>query len=119
LALAWGAIKALRVHRRNRPASRPFEGAMPSTAIRALSYDEVTRTLFVTFVDGDTYAYFEASPALYRDFRAARSKGGFFARRVRGLYRYRRLEGPGDQPEPSPVRGSGGPASPPPAAARH
>jgi len=28
---------------------------------------------------------------VYRDFRAARSKGGFFALRVRGSYRYQQL----------------------------
>ena len=65
---------------------------MPSTAIQGLSYDDETRTLFVAFVDGDTYAYFDAPRGLYEDFRAARSKGGFFARRVRNRYRYQRLE---------------------------
>jgi hypothetical protein len=64
---------------------------MPSTAIRELSYDDVTATLFVTFIDGDVYAYFEVPPMVYRDFRAARSKGGFFALRVRGSYRYQQL----------------------------
>ncbi len=90
---------------------------MPSAAIRRYSYDEETRTLFVTFIDGDTYAYFDAPPGLYQDFRAATSKGGFFARRVRDKYRYQRLDGPDEAPEPSPVPGSGGPASPPPAGA--
>jgi hypothetical protein len=64
---------------------------MPSTAIRRYSYDEATHTLFVTFTGGDTYAYFDAPARLYQDFRAARSKGGFFARRVRDRYRYQRL----------------------------
>jgi hypothetical protein len=93
---------------------------MPSTAIRRLSYDEETSTLFVTFVDGDTYAYFDAPRGLFQDFRAARSKGGFFARKVRNRYRYQRVDEPPDAaPEASLPRGSGGPASPPPAAARH
>lgn len=61
---------------------------MPSTAIRSLSYDEETRTLFVTFVDGDLYAYLEAPPEVYRAFRSARSKGRFFAREIRGRYAY-------------------------------
>jgi hypothetical protein len=91
---------------------------MPSTAIRNVSYDAVTRTLFVTFVDGDLYAYFDVPAAVPDGFRAARSKGGYFARAVRGRYRYQRVEGPGG-PEgaASPARGPGGPASPPPAAA--
>jgi hypothetical protein len=91
---------------------------MPSTAIRRFSYDEVTRTLFVTFVDGDLYAYFDVPAEVHDGFRAARSKGGYFARAVRNRYRYQRLEGPED-PEGAPAnpRGPGGPASPPPAAA--
>jgi cellulose synthase/poly-beta-1,6-N-acetylglucosamine synthase-like glycosyltransferase len=88
---------------------------MPSAAIRRYSYDEVTRTLFVTFVDGDTYAYFDAPQRLYDDFRAATSKGGFFARRVRDKYSYQRLDAP---EEPSLFPGSDDPASPPPAGAR-
>jgi hypothetical protein len=65
---------------------------MPSTAIRSLSYDDQTGTLFVTFVDGDLYAYSDVPPALYEAFRRARSKGRFFAARVRNRYPYRRLE---------------------------
>ena len=91
---------------------------MPSTAIRRLSYDEVTRSLFVTFIDGDLYAYFDVPPKVYDDFRTARSKGGFFARRVRDRYRYEKLGGEDDDDLfSSPATPSGGPASPPPAAA--
>jgi hypothetical protein len=92
---------------------------MPSTAIRTLSYDDETATLFVTFIDGDVYAYFEVPAQVHADFRAARSKGGFFARRVRSKYRYQKVGGDkGDDlfgATASPP--SGGPASPPPAAA--
>ena len=91
---------------------------MPSTAIRTLSYDDETATLFVTFIDGDDYAYFEVPPQLAHDFRAARSKGRFFARRVRNRYRYQRVDGEDDDGMAArPSRPSGGPASPPPAAA--
>ncbi len=92
---------------------------MPSTAIRRLSYDEATSTLFVAFIDGDTYAYFDVPAGLYRAFVAARSQGGFFAARVRDRFRYQRVDEPGGEGEESvsPGPGSGGPASPPPAAA--
>ena len=89
---------------------------MPSTAIRSLSHDDVTATLFVTFVDGDAYAYFDVPAAVFQAFRAARSRGGFFAAQIRNRYRYQRLDGP-DAGAPSPSGPSGGPASPPPAAA--
>ena len=93
---------------------------MPSTAIRTLSYDDDTATLFVTFIDGDTYAYFEVPPRVHRDFAAARSKGGFFARRIRGRFRYQKVGGEDDAGDlfgVSPPGPPGGPASPPPAAA--
>lgn len=67
---------------------------MPSTAIARTSYDPVTSTLFVSFVDGDTYAYFAVPERLHHDFSNARSKGGFFARKVRNRFRYQRLEDP-------------------------
>lgn len=64
---------------------------MPSTAVRRLSYDHETRTLFVVFVDGDLYAYRDVEPELYTAFMKATSKGGFFARHVRGRYPYAKL----------------------------
>lgn len=71
---------------------------MPSTAIRQLSYDEVTRTLFVTFIDGDIYAYLGVPAEVYGEFRAVTSKGGFFSRHVRGRYPYRKLGEAGGGP---------------------
>jgi lysyl-tRNA synthetase class 2 len=71
---------------------------MPSTAIRSLSYDQVTSTLFVTFVDGDLYAYFEVPAKLYDAFKSARSKGGFFAKHVRPRYRYKKVGEQGVSP---------------------
>ena len=89
---------------------------MPSTAIRNLSYDAQTGTLFVTFVDGDLYAYAAVPETVNRAFERARSKGGYFARHVRGRYAYRRMAAGG---EPSPSAPPGGPAWPPPAGAAH
>jgi hypothetical protein len=69
---------------------------MPSTVIRALSYDDVTGTLFVTFVDGDLYAYLGVPRAIYDDFRGARSKGAYFSRKVRNTYPCRRMDEGGE-----------------------
>ena len=91
---------------------------MPSTAIRDISHDGATNILFVTFVDGDTYAYFDAPADVFQAFCATGSKGGFFARQIRNRYRYRKLDGrPDEGGAPIPARPSAGPASPPPAAA--
>ena len=64
---------------------------MSSTAIRRFSYDDVSQTLFVTFIDGDLYAYLDVEPQIYADMQRARSKGRFFAYRVRNRYRHRKM----------------------------
>ena len=84
---------------------------MPSTAIRSLGYDQTARTLFVTFIDGDAYAYFDVPESLYRDFRTASSKGRFFAYQVRNRFRYRKLDEPPADEDVSPGPRAG-PSSP-------
>jgi hypothetical protein len=69
---------------------------MPSTAIRRFSYDTETETLFVTFVDGDLYAYRGVPEAVHADMGKAFSKGRFFAERIRGRYPYAKLPPPGE-----------------------
>jgi hypothetical protein len=69
---------------------------MPSTAIRRFSYDADTQTLFVTFVDGDLYAYRGVPDAVHADMGRAFSKGRFFAERIRGHYAYAKLPPPGE-----------------------
>jgi hypothetical protein len=70
---------------------------MPSSAIRTFSYDDVSHTLFVTFVDGDLYAYLNVEPKIYGEMQAAPSKGRFFAYKVRNRYRCRKLPHPNDR----------------------
>lgn len=65
---------------------------MPSTVIRRFDYDEDSRVLRVTFQSGDVYAYFNVPPELPREWRAAFSKGVFFAERVRDRFDYRLVE---------------------------
>ena len=69
---------------------------MPSTAIRTFSYDPASRTLFVTFIDGDLYAYRDVEAETYAAMKAAISKGRFFSRRIRGRYAYAKLPADGD-----------------------
>ena len=65
---------------------------MPSTVIKAIDYQPDARRLLVRFVSGALYAYEPVPEHLYRDFRAADSKGRFFSRKVRDRYAYRRLD---------------------------
>lgn len=63
----------------------------PSEAIRSLSWDEATTTLFVQFVSGETYAYLDVPARIYGAFLAAESQGRFFQAEVRDRYAHRRL----------------------------
>ncbi|HWE46488.1 MAG TPA: KTSC domain-containing protein [Caulobacteraceae bacterium] len=65
---------------------------MPSTAIRAIDYDAPAHELTVGFVSGSVYVYEDVPERVYRDFRAAPSKGRFFASEIRPRFlRYRKL----------------------------
>ena len=64
---------------------------MPSSVIRRFSYDEAQRRLRVTFVSGDVYDYAGVPPDVVEDFRAAFSKGRFFASHIRDRYRFERV----------------------------
>lgn len=59
--------------------------------IRRFSYDEPRRRLRVTFVSGDIYDYDDVPPEVAADFRAAVSKGRFFASDIRGRYPFERF----------------------------
>jgi hypothetical protein len=80
---------------------------VPSTAIQRFSYDLETQTLFVTFIDGDLYAYRGVEAETYQAMRAAVSKGRFFARHIRGRYAYAKLDGDADGVAFTPPGGTG------------
>ncbi len=65
---------------------------MPSSVIRRFSYDAARRTMRVTFVSGDVYEYFNVPEAVSEDWRAAFSKGQYFAERIRDRYAYELVE---------------------------
>lgn len=65
---------------------------MPSTAISDFRYLAERRELLVTFITGRRYIYADVPEEVYRRFRAARSKGGFFNRQIRDAYAYREIE---------------------------
>jgi lysyl-tRNA synthetase class 2 len=64
---------------------------MASTAIRSFSYDDESATLFVTFTDGDVYAYRGVQREVHDGFQSAFSKGRYFSAKVRGRYPYIKL----------------------------
>lgn len=58
-----------------------------SSQVRAIGYDEATRTLAVTFVHGvgSVYHYPDVPPAAYAAFKAASSIGSFFGQHIKRL----------------------------------
>jgi hypothetical protein len=76
---------------------------MPSTAIRHFSYDSRTERLSVTFITGRKYVYDRVPPAVYDEFRAAPSKGGFFNAEIRDRYPFREVTGGAGQPRKRPA----------------
>lgn len=61
-----------------------------SEGIAEIEYRGVDARLFVRFVDGEWYAYFDVPPEVHRAFVAADSHGRFFQEHIRGEYDYRR-----------------------------
>lgn len=63
-----------------------------STSIHSVGYDEAARVLYVEFVGREAaYVYFGVEPRVHRELLAAESKGGYFNRRIRPCYAWRRL----------------------------
>jgi hypothetical protein len=71
--------------------ARALMVAVESSAIRAIGYDAVTRTLYVTFHDGDTYAYAGVPPHEHRALATADSIGAYFNTRIRPAYECRQV----------------------------
>jgi KTSC domain len=61
---------------------------MPSSVIRRCRYDELQRTLEITFVSTKVYVYADVPPEVFDGFCAAPSKGQFFNRHIRDCYDY-------------------------------
>jgi hypothetical protein len=64
---------------------------MPSTVIRAFSYDPAEHRLDILFVNGRCYSYHDVPAQIAGAMRRAASKGGYFNRRIRDHYRFTRM----------------------------
>jgi len=62
-----------------------------SSNIEAAGYDDDTRTLRIWFHSGSTWDYAGVPEELYRQFMSSASKGGFFARQIKGRYQATRV----------------------------
>jgi hypothetical protein len=62
-----------------------------SSNVEAIGYDPEGREIYVRFLNGGTYAYGEATEALYAEFVAAPSIGSFVNRVLKTGHPYRRV----------------------------
>lgn len=62
-----------------------------SSSIAAIGYDERRRTLEIAFRTGARYRYQEVPKAIHAEFMRADSKGRYFAKRIRGKFKFVRM----------------------------
>lgn len=63
---------------------------MPSSVIRAWTYDEAEQRLDIVFVSGRRYSYHEVPARIAEGMREAFSKGSYYNRRIRDHFRFTR-----------------------------
>lgn len=62
-----------------------------SSQITAIGYDAQSQTLVIRFKsNGAVYHYFDVPPATWEGFKAAESKGRFFGKNIKSVFRYQR-----------------------------
>ena len=64
---------------------------MPSSVILRMEYNAHTSTLRVVFVSGLIYDYENVPEMIYRDMKAAGSKGTFLNRNIKGHYTFKKI----------------------------
>ena len=62
-----------------------------SSNIEWIGYESEDSELYVGFLDGSVYAYFDVPEFVAEDFVNSSSKGSFLHRNIRDVYDYQRL----------------------------
>ena len=62
--------------------------SVESSVFTSAAYRADVRQLYLRFRDGDIYRYFDFPVQMYKAFVAAESKGRYFARHIRNVFRY-------------------------------
>ena len=62
-----------------------------SSSVDSIGYDPGTRRLYVRFVGGRGYVYYDVDQAVFDALLGADSKGRFVNSEIKGAYDYRRL----------------------------
>ncbi len=64
---------------------------MPSAVIAHIDYDSEKKELIVVFLSGETYVYEQVPEKIYKEFRASISKGNYLNRKIKKLFKYKKL----------------------------
>lgn len=98
IALGWLAVvnSASPMHAKAEPEDPltiPIRRApVESSSIASVGFQENFRVLEIEFRSGALYRYFSVPAGVFDEFQKAGSKGRFFSQRIRGRYRFHRLE---------------------------
>jgi hypothetical protein len=63
-----------------------------SSSVRSVGYEEERSILYVQFVDGEVYEYFNVPMGDFIDLLHAKSIGWFVNKRIKPYYDYRKLK---------------------------
>lgn len=64
---------------------------MPSSVVASIQYDPATAILRVIFVSGSVYDYKKVPEKVYKEMKAATSKGIFLNKYIKGSYPFRKI----------------------------
>lgn len=64
---------------------------MPSSVIAHFKYNEDKKALIVVFLSGDTYVYENVPEKIYKEFKAAISKGSYLNRKIKKLFKAKKV----------------------------
>ena len=67
------------------------KGAVASTSVAAIGYDDSTQTLEVEFLKGSVYQYYGVPKHMHERIMQAASKGAFLNTYIRDSYPYSRV----------------------------
>ena len=62
-----------------------------SSNLSAVEYDSETKTLYIRFNSGSTYAYSNVPESIYKGLMSALSKGGYHAAFIKNSFPYKRI----------------------------
>lgn len=62
-----------------------------SSALEAVEYRKENKLLIIKFKTGSVFVYYDVPLKVYMGLMAAKSKGSYFNRHIRGYYRNKRL----------------------------